>query len=255
MSGEGSGSVSVRHVKFEEGTIATPWSPAPSDASYDTAYSRRVCDCSGYKHHGIINDTGIVVTVDTARYTESTQNNQAYNSGTYPLSGPLVLNDIDQITISLWARPTTMGHQDSGIFSTTASSLPTDYQTTVCNHYDGYLACCNTSGTVVRLSVGGQFTLNEWHLYTFTYDGANVRFYKDGVLKTSAAQSGKLKPITQIFPFYSKAGGANRTTSGCLSDVRVYVTVLSDKQVLELYNESTAIDRSGTYYTRELIEQ
>lgn len=82
-----------------------------------------------------------------------------------------------------------------------------------------------------------------------------MRFYKDGLLKTSATQSGKLKPITQIFPFYSKAGGANRTTSGCLSDVRVYVTALSDKQVLELYNESAAIDRSGTYYTRELIEQ
>jgi len=70
MSGEGTGSVSIKNVKFEEGKTATAWSPAPSDALYDTAYSSRVCDCSGYKHHGSIVNT-LATSSNTPRYTAS----------------------------------------------------------------------------------------------------------------------------------------------------------------------------------------
>jgi hypothetical protein len=39
-----------------------------------------------------------------------------------------------------------------------------------------------------------------------------------------------------------------------MSDARVYVTILTDKQILELYNESAAIARDGTTFAREFVE-
>ena len=205
-------------------------------------------DCSGYCNNGEIHDTTITYSSDTPKYNFSTKNNQANNSSNYPLKGNLILNDIDKITIAMWGKPVINGYQDSGFISTSAVSSPVDYQQTVLNHYDSRFACCNTSGTVVTLSVGGQFTLNEWHHYAFVYDGSKIYFYKDGVLKTSANQSGKLKPITGIFPFYSRAGGTDRTTSGNMSDLRVYTTALSADDVKSLYQNSAYIDSSGNVY-------
>ena len=198
--------------------------------------STTIYDCSGLSNNGVINDTSVVTSPDIIKYKHSLKNNQANNSSVYPLKGSLPLNSIDEITIAFWAKPSTVGYQDSGIFSTSNSSLPSDYQSTVCHHYDGKFACCNVSGAIVNLSVSNQFTVNQWHHYVFKYDGSTVSFYKDGSFVRSASQSGKLKPISSIFIFYSYAGNAPRTTSGNISDFRVYATALSADDIMDLYN-------------------
>lgn len=247
----------VKNLKLEKSNKPTPWCLNSSDSLYTSLgfNDTTIYDCSGYGNNGIINDTSIIATSDSIRYSSSLKNNQSDNSATYPIKGSLILNNIDAITISLWVKPTTIGTQTSGLFSTTVLTLPTDYQQTVANQYDAKIACCNTSGTVVYLQIGYPFTLNEWHHYTFVYDGTKAYFYKDGTLITSVNQTGKLKPITQIFVFYSKAGGVSRTFSGNMSDLRVYTTALSEDDIKDLYNVSGKIDNMGNLYAYELVEQ
>lgn len=228
----------IRKCKLEEGSIATPWIPNSADALYSAMKlnDNTEYDISGYQNNGIKNDPNLIYSSDTVRFDVSTMNSQGQDSDVYPLKGNIALNDIDTITISMWAKPSANGKQGSGFLCTSANSVPTDYQATVMNQYDNKIACTNTSGTVVNLTVSNQFTLNEWHHYAFVYDGTKAYFYKDGTLVTSATQTGKLKPITAIFPFYSKAGGLSRVSSGKMSDLRVYATALSADDILKLYH-------------------
>ena len=191
---------------------------------------------------------------DSAKYSICVKNNQANNSATYLLKGDVNVPESNALTFAWWMNPTSIGAQTSGIFSTSSLDTPTDYNTTAANMRDSCFDCCNTSGTCVRINVASYLTLNEWHHYALVYNGTQLIFYKDGEQKVTAYQTGNLKSFTSIFPFFSKAGGVNRNTSGSLSDFRIYVTALTLNQIKELYNTSSTIDNLGNTYARELVE-
>lgn len=211
-------------------------------------------DYSGYNNSGIINDISAKYVNDSARYNTSLYHAQGNNSAIYLAKGDCNIPDSTNLTFAWWMKPTQWGAQTSGLWSTSANGAATDYNTTAANMRDSYFDCCNTSGSCKRVEAASMVTLNEWHHYALTYDGANLKVYKDGVQKTSTAQTGALKCFTNIFLFYSKAGGVNRNTSGYISDFRVYVTTLTAEQLLELYNTSATIDKNGNVYAREVIE-
>lgn len=236
----------VKNFKIEEGTSATNWVP-------NGVTSTIIQDSSGYGHNGILNDTTAKISSDTARYSTALLTSQANNSATYPIKGECNIPESSNLTFAWWMKPTTIGIQTSGIFSTSNSDA-TDYSTTAANMRDSCFDCCNTSGTCKRINVASYLTTNEWHHYALTYNGAELNFYKDGVSKVTLAQTGALKAFKYIFPFYSKAGGVNRTTSGGLSDFRIYVTTLSAADVLSLYNTAAKVDNLGGLHTFELNE-
>ena len=215
----------------------------------------RITDSSGYDHYGIVNDTTLTVVPTTARYEYSMRNNQASNSSIYPFKGICNIPASSALTFSWWMNPSTIGNQTSGIFSTSNNNRPTDYQSTAVNMYDSCFSCCNTSGTCVRLNVASYLTVNVWHHYALVYNGSSLIFYKDGVQKTTIAQTGDLKAFAYIFPFYSEAGGAYRCTSGYLSDFRMYVTALSVDDIKALYNVGASIDNKQNLHTYEIREQ
>lgn len=252
----GTGIVSIKCVKIEEGSVATPWTPASTDTLYSALglSNNIIYDASGYGNNGILNDTTAIYSSDSARYNVSLKNNQEYNSSTYLIKGNCNIPESTNITFAWWMKPTRWGLQQSGLWSTSASGDATDYYTTAANMRDSYFDCCNTSGTCKRVEAASMVTLNEWHHYALTYDGANLKVYKDGVLKTSTAQTGALKAFTSIFLFYSKAGGVNRNTSGYISDFRIYVTTLTESQLLELYNTSASLSNNGTLLSYEFVE-
>ena len=211
-------------------------------------------DSSGYNHNGILNDTTAKILSDTQRHSAALVTSQASNSAIYPIKGECNMPESAALTFTWWMKPTTIGHQTSGIFSTSNNDLPTDYNTTAANMRDSYFDCCNTSGTCVRINVASFLTLNEWHHYALTYNGSQLNFYKDGVSKATVSQSGSLKAFKYIFPFYSKAGGANRTTSGGLSDFRIYCTALDADSIRQLYQVGAKIDNKQNWHTFEFIE-
>lgn len=233
-------------VQIEYGKYPSAWIPPGIAAS--------AFDSSGYGHDGILNDTTARISLDTARYSAALLTSQTNNSATYPIKGECNIPESSNLTFTWWMKPTTLGHQISGIFSTSNSDA-TDYSSTAAHMRDSCFDCCNTSGTCVRINVASYLTTNEWHHYALTYNGSTLTFYKDGASKVTASQTGALKAFKYIFPFYSKAGGGNRTTSGYLSDFRIYCTTLSADDIKQLYEVGAKIDNHGNIHTYNLSEE
>ena len=232
-------------VQIEYGKYPSAWIPPGIAAS--------ALDSSGYGHDGILNDTTARMSLDTARYSAALLTSQTNNSATYPIKGECNIPESSNLTFTWWMKPTTLGHQTSGIFSTSNSDA-TDYSSTAAHMRDSCFDCCNTSGTCVRINVASYLTTNEWHHYALTYNGSTLTFYKDGASKVTASQTGALKAFKYIFPFYSKAGGGNRTTSGYLSDFRIYCTTLSADDIKQLYEVGAKIDNLQKLHTYEMHE-
>lgn len=242
----------VKNIKIEEGPLMTLYTH--SSAKIVNNDNTVIYDSSGYNNIGILNDTTAEMVSPSARYDRCIKNTQANNSATYLLKGNVNVPESNALTFAWWMNPIQIGTQTSGLFSTSSLDLPTDYNTTAANMRDSCFDCCNTSGTCVRINVENYLILDEWHHYALVYNGSQLIFYQDGEQKVTANQSGNLKAFTSIFPFYSKAGGVNRTTSGSLSDFRIYVTALTASQIKELYNTSASIDNLSNIYAREYIE-
>ena len=84
--------------------------------------------------------------------------------------------------------------------------------------------------------------LNEWHHWVGTYDGAQVKFYKDGVLQWSVNHAGGNLAVELNNPL-AIGGGFNTGTSavnepfvGKMDDVQLYNRALSATEVQTLYS-------------------
>lgn len=82
----------------------------------------------------------------------------------------------------------------------------------------------SSAGVYLSLSV-----LNEWHLFTVTYDGATVTVYRDGSLSGSVSTA--LRPTMAGFGFTPPSSGWN----GKVDDVRIYNRALSNDEIQALY--------------------
>ena len=169
----------------------------------------------------------------------------------------------EKMTVAFWCKPIT-GYGNgtgNGMFSLTnndiGESAGSDYQSAPLNHRDAGFDVNGVSGSTYthkRLSV--TFTANEWHHYAITYDGRYAKLYKDGVQSTSV-DMGATMPLGDmkgIVVGFSKAGGAWRRVQAHYSDVRLYITCLSDSQVADLYNTAVSVANNGTLMGYELVE-
>ena len=123
------------------------------------------------------------------------------------------------------------------------------------NHRDGAVDVNNSTATShLRLSI--TFIANEWHLYTFTYDGINARSYRDGVSidTKSFSENSLLGSFSNVLLGISKAGGVWRKNNNIYSDLRVYATCLSADDILELYQTAASISQNGVLMTNEIVE-
>jgi len=197
----GTGTVSIKGLKLEEGSVATPWVPATTDSLYSAMGldSNVVYDTSGYGNNGELyaHDTegSITVESDTPRYNvsthiASTNTTTSTSTGTRYIYGHCSLTNPTEMTVAFWAKPISAGYRESsstgnGIFCTTnykygSGSVGTDYVTSAMNHRDGTVDI-NDSASTTQCRPSLNVTLNEWHHYAITYDGQVGRVYKDGV--------------------------------------------------------------------------
>ncbi len=208
-------------------------------------------DCSGYGRDGLFLSGTVFPTKieDGGRYTAGIENANGY-TGMAEVNMPA----LNTLTFSWWGYYKELGRQNSGLFSTSdSSSAPTDYTTTAFNHRDSLFDICNNSNSHVTLSTSS-LPLNAWRHFCVTYDGSTAKYYVNGALKNSVAQTGALKAFKYLYIGYSKAGGATRMCKAIVSDFRVYATCLSDADILELYNVGNSIDNKGNLLTYELKE-
>ncbi len=78
--------------------------------------------------------------------------------------------------------------------------------------------------------------LNRWYHFVGTYDGTNIRIYKDGVLVGITPRTGALA-VTNITTKIGTYQGTNYNFNGFIDDVRIYSSALSQAQIQQHYAE------------------
>ena len=81
--------------------------------------------------------------------------------------------------------------------------------------------------------------LNNWYLYTMTYDGSTVKGYINGIFVGSASSSGNGSAGSGNETAIGKwGGGANYYFDGNLQEAAIFNKALSDQEIQAIYNQS-----------------
>lgn len=210
-----------------------------------------ITDVSGYEHHGALVGN-ITSDINSPRYNYCIK-----NTTEYLLNSVFDFPESNGITFACWVNFTAWGRQTSGIWATSSNSTssPNDYNTTTCNHYDSRFAMRGTNGTTYNITCNTtDIPVNTWKHVVLTHDGTNAKLYINGTLTRTLSVPTSLVGFKSLFLGWSNAGGANRRCQGSWSDFRIYSTVLSAEDVLELYNTVANIDNKGNIFSYEFDE-
>jgi hypothetical protein len=105
--------------------------------------------------------------------------------------------------------------------------------------YDGNLVA-NLGGTGAA-ALPYTLSLNSWHFVAYTWDGAIVKFYVDGVEVGAVAYSGTLVPDTQPLTIGFDSSGLSEYLKGKADDIRIYKRALTYSEINDLYHEGNYI--------------
>ena len=226
----GQGTITIKNIKLEKGSTATPWCPNSSDALATTLGLNSVTeyDCSGYCNNGT--KTGTFDWIgNSPRYSVSTKFNTNYIERNNVVNNPS--------TTAFWIKFDSLSNQ----------IVFTDYNTVASlgiynnNLLIGYGADCKLTYPKTII------TTDKWyHVCIVKSSNATAEFYLDGILQTPGSTTDywtRVGTNSQI-----GARSTNYYFKGNLSDFRIYATALSADDVKSLYQNSAYIDSSGNVY-------
>ena len=231
------GASEIEWVKLEKGSIATPWSPAPSDTLADTMglNSNIEYDTSGYCNNGT--RTGIFSwTSDTPKYSVSQVFNGTDNAIQTP-SLPTMITD-KNYTIAVWIYKTAIGSKN--------------YQT-IYGGPSGFELEARNGTTTEAKFVGwnwgkpaAAYEFNEWNHCVFVHSDDDCKVYLNGeYVATGTAKASN--PSGNYFIGAWKTA-IQQNFEGLMSDFRIYATALSADDVKSLYQNCATIDADGTIH-------
>ena len=266
-SASGTGTVSVKYVKFEEGSVPTPWLPNSSETLYSSLGLNDGIeyDVSGYCNNGTITNGSLIdYSSDSMRYNVSTVFKRL-SSDSNSTSVPWIqCNNFympDVFTIAFWwyfdstynlntnncpslfGYGTSSGHDTNGLHS---------YD----NKFVGNFAVMGSDTKSEQKYVAlPSCTNGTWNHICVTFDGNVMKAYKNGALSytTTVNSSEKMhlvRSTSTLYVGFDQAGGIYRGASGKLSDFRIYATVLSADDILELYNTPITLSQNGVLLTQ-----
>ena len=226
----GTGTVSVRNVKFEEGTKATPWSPASSDALATTLNinGNIEYDISGYCHNGTKTGT-FTYKSDTPKYDVSTT--LGNNSTKIHISGLATTGFANSYSFAWWGKTSTWSNMMQWGFSD-GVRLNGIYNGTLWNTGDGSNNPLYTPGTTTQVSAP---TTNVWHHFVMVGDGSTCKVYQDGVLWAQAKTYKTISGTSIYLNGWDSGTSYSHANGYSMSDFRIYATALSADDVAELY--------------------
>jgi PKD repeat protein len=133
------------------------------------------------------------------------------------------------LTIAFWMNAGTLTNNDARFISKASGTQEAD-------HY-WMVSTVNTTGLRFRLKTGGttsmlataagQVQAGAWYYVAVTYDGGNMRIYKDGVQVASAGKSGTISTSTSVPVALGSQPQGGSAFDGLLDDVRIYNRALS----------------------------
>lgn len=235
----GQGAITIKNIKLEKGSIATPWCPNSSDALATTMGLNGTTeyDCSGFCNNGTRTGT-FSWTSDTPKYQVSTHigsTSSKIHISNFPTSG-----FGNTYSFAWWGKRSSNGPMFWGFSD--GIRLNGMYTGTLWNTGDGSnnpIYKPNTTTTITAPSI------NVWHHYVMTGDGTVCKLYVDGEFygqaKTYKAISG-----TSIYINGWDSGTSYCSDNTDMSDFRIYATALSASDVKSLYQNCATIDPDGT---------
>lgn len=237
------GTVYIKLIKLEKGSVSTPWVPNVADDEYadlglDDA---TIYDCSGYCRNGsIVGDP--YASSNTPRYSVCIQ----FTSGShYRFTDLPTMTDY---TFSFWAayrnNAMAFGYNNGNRFNLYVAS-----NIFLCNTGDGannpYV---DSSGNNVSAT---QYYYHPHH-YVIVSDGSKVELYVDakliGTAKTYKAITG-----TELI-MNGWAISDSYLLNNIMSDFRIYATALSEEDIKELYETSASVDQNDNTWAYEFTE-
>ena len=246
LSGQGTGTVSIKGIKLEEGEKATAWIPNSADTLYSSLQlgSTAELDCSGYQYNGIKNN----VVNDT---------DSPVNQGCYVFNGTdswvrcdtnaWMVQGATEFTVNWWAYASDWTAVTNGgrmVSCTESGGFNTEGGAT------GYLRFPHYVYTnEAKTSRAYQYNNNGikladltpgWHMFTLIYNLAGEKIYIDGTLHSSANSTSYGISFNTNARLYlgCEANSASPYTpffNGKMSDFRFYYTELNEDAIKELY--------------------
>lgn len=96
---------------------------------------------------------------------------------------------------------------------------------------DVYFGCdrwCSGTGVFPSITVSNSDALNKWQLLTYTYDGTNVRLYRNGILGATATSTGNITNNSKALTMGVRGG---QFFTGRISNTKIYNRALSATEV------------------------
>jgi len=183
-------------------------------------------DLSGNSRHASLISSPSYEGFGTGKYL-------SFDGSTNYATIPYTITD-NLITVGFWYY--------SKVFSSNASldALISNYTSGI----SGFDVRLNSS-TTINLAISfsgsetgvsfGTISNNTWYFVAFTYDGATIKTYLDGVLKNSTNRVGTRDNGTQIC-IGTSAFDTNRKATCGIPQVMIYNRALSDSEILQNYN-------------------
>ena len=233
----------IRDFKIEEGSKATPWTPAPEDntALYNTTTE---FDTSGYSNNGKI-VAGVGSDSTSPRYDTS----YTFNGKDQYISFKNILSKATtEFSFSFWMKPKTSG---TYTFYTARTKLGEGLALFFINNF--IRLDDNTQTNFDNYSLSG--LLNQWIHVCITRDKSCKKLYINGNLVSTKKEVGDMGSIA----VNATLGGAENSDNGIavdnwingsVSDYRIYTTALSAADVKELYNTPISLTNTGVLMTQ-----
>lgn len=228
--------------KLEYGDKPTPWLPNSADPLYSVLGLNDGIeyDVSGYENNGT--KTNVVFSPDTPKYKGS-----SYFDGTSLIQANPLSSEVK--TISVWCKTTKNKSTSQFICQDSASGLcVTFYKGTIISHLGG------SSSTGSKCTLGDSYIENGWNHFVVLKTGTHTRdVYCNGV-KLTPTSNDYWSPTTGFL-----VGARNMSNGlpfyGYISDLRAYTTLLSEEDILTLYNTPISLSSNGTLLTQgEYVE-
>ena len=232
----GTGTVSIKCIKFEEGDKPTPWCPNSADELYNTLglNDNIQYDTSGYGNNGTKVGT-FDYDSDTPKYNASTVFNGVDNCIRIGNWYSLFQNPF---TINVWFKKDEIGSKGYETLLGGGSGFEIDTRAGNSQTLSLYLA--SARGTAYS-----PFNFTQWYMVTMVSDGTNELYYVDGILRKTIEKKNIPNNMYRIGAWSSDT---SQNFKGQMSDFRIYATALSAEDIKSLYNNSAYIDNHGNVY-------
>lgn len=221
----------IKECKLEKGSTATPWAPAVIDSIYEPPLTVDTgMDCSGFCRNGTI--VGDITTVDPSpRYKNAISMD---NTGTsnHIEADPIPCSD-NIFSVSFWVKcakstnqvlvadpKISIGLLNSLLYVNPASAKP--FTTT-------------------------NFITDEWNHIVVIRNGSTWSAYINGVAETQSGSNNYYSHSASKLWLLNRNTNSNYAANASISDFRVYASVLSASDVMNLYNSPAFVDKGSNF--------